>query len=234
MLTDRDLEIVRLVNRFGYLTAEQVARAFAMHPRVAYRRLRRLVEARCLVRRSLFPGQAGVYLATRRGTELAGSLLGPARLRLQTIEHDLKVVDVALALLARHKGTWWITERELRREAGQRFGIGNGEKPPDGVLVLADGSRVAVEVENCRKSRRRLEERMRGYARKTEYKQVWFIICGRRQAEPVREIARRFNYVRALEEAEILPAAEGRKYSGRNNVPGAAPKVVAEDELDEL
>ncbi|MGQ9498207.1 MAG: replication-relaxation family protein [Desulfotomaculales bacterium] len=231
MLTERDLEIVTIVNRFGFLTAAQVARAFALHPRIAYRRLQRLVQARCLTHRRLFPGQAGVYLATGRGTELAGCLLGPARLRLQTIEHDLKVVDVALALLARYPNAARITERELRRENGVKFGVGSEERPPDGVLLFEDGSRVAVEVENSRKSRRRLEERMRAYARRTEYKQVWYVVTGRRQAEPVRQVARKFDYVRVMEEADILPAAaEGQKHFG-GNIAATAARSVVEDDL---
>ncbi|MEW5762030.1 MAG: hypothetical protein AB1776_02390 [Bacillota bacterium] len=45
MLTERDREIIRLINRFGCLTAEQVGRLMGMGQRVTYRRLQKWSKA---------------------------------------------------------------------------------------------------------------------------------------------------------------------------------------------
>jgi hypothetical protein len=58
---------------------------------------------------------------------------------------------VRLHAEARAPGCRWISERTLRAE------IGPGEHLPDGVVVLAAGGRVAIEVELTVKSARRLQ-----------------------------------------------------------------------------
>jgi len=61
-----------------------------------------------------------------------------------------------------------------------------------------------VEVENSRKSRRRLDQRLRYYVRQTKYQEVWYVVGRRRQAGRIRELAANFDFVRVWEEVEIL------------------------------
>lgn len=194
MLTERDREIIRLINRFGCLTAEQVMALMGMSQRVTYRRLQKMVEARYLKYRRPLSG-AGVYIAGVRGLEAIDAELGRFQVHLATLEHNLAVADVAAALLKRYPGARWATERELRREAGQKFGVGWQGHVPDGVLVLPDGTKVAVEYENTTKAKAAFNKVMRHYLR-TDYDQVWFVCKTKRQAFRLRELARSYDFAR--------------------------------------
>jgi len=210
LLTERDKEIIRLINRFGCLTAAQVAAAFGMSERVAYRRLQKMVEARYLKYRRPLSG-AGIYIAGVRGLEAVDAELGRFQVHLATLEHNLAVADVAILLLRRYPGARWVTERELRREAGQRFGVGWQGHVPDGLLVLPGGREVAVEYENTTKSRAAFGKVMRHYLR-TDYAQVWFVCRTRRQADRLKELARSYDFVRILIfERGMLYESDGRE-----------------------
>jgi hypothetical protein len=128
--------------------------------------------------------------------------------RLQTLEHNLAVADVAIALIAQYPGAEWITERELRREAGQRFGFGQSVHFPDGILILPNGKRFAVEVEMTAKEKRRVEKILRVYLRRSDYSEVWYFCRTKRQVERVREIAKGYDFAKVFRLEEVL-AVEG-------------------------
>jgi hypothetical protein len=206
---------VRQLARFGYLRAEQVMRMFGMSRIVAYRRLKALARLG-FVRRVEVPGvNWGVYMVTERGLAEADAAFARARIRPATLMHHLTVAEVAIALTAATGGVW-VTERELRREAGQRFGVGYLGHVPDGVLVLPDGRKVAVELENTSKTPRRLQKILRDYLRRTDYAEVWFVCRTTRQADKVRQAARGMDFVRVmrLEEDVLRPAGGGGDGAG--------------------
>jgi len=211
VLTERDKKIIVLINRFGYLTATQVARAMRMSQRVAYRRLQKLTERRYLTHRRILAGQPGIYTVTATGREEINAELGRFTVRLQTLPHNLVVADVALVLLERYPGLVWVTERELRREAGQRFGFGQNIHVPDGVLILPNGKRIAVEVEVTAKEKRRVEKIMRGYLRNADYAEVWYFCRTPRQVERVKEVAKGYDFVKAFALKDVLTAEGAEK-----------------------
>jgi DNA-binding Lrp family transcriptional regulator len=199
MITERDKEIIRLINRFGYLTAAQVAKLMKMSRRVTYRRLQKLVEDRYLIHTRVLSGKAGIYRATTRGLGEADAELGRAVVRLLTLEHNLAVADVAAVLMEKHHGAAWTTERELRREAGQKFGVGWQGHVPDGVLTLSGGEKIAVEYENTTKTKTALNRVLRAYLRQSQYQEVWFVCRTRRQAERLKEATKRYDFVKIFE-----------------------------------
>jgi hypothetical protein len=195
VLTERDRRIIALIHRFGFLTAQHVAGALKMSRRMAYRRLQVMVRARYLRHRRFLVGKPGVYWATSAGRDAVETDLPKFTIRLSTMPHHLLVADVALALSAKTGGTW-ITERELRSQAGQKFGVGYQGHVPDGALVLPDGKRIAVEVENAIKPRARLDRIFRAYLRTSGYDEVWFVCRTARAAERVREAARKYDFAK--------------------------------------
>lgn len=203
MLTERDKEIIRLINRFGYLTATQVARLMGMSQRVTYRRLRKLAEERYLIHNRVLAGRAGIYRATTRGLMATDIELSRAVVRLLTLEHNLAVADAAAALLERHPGAAWLTERELRRRAGQKFGVGWQGHIPDGVLVLGN-RRFAVEVEMTAKEKRRVEKILRVYLRRSDYSEVWYFCRTKRQTERLKEVVKRHDFARVFTLGEVV------------------------------
>jgi Replication-relaxation len=187
-LTERDAAILRDVGRFGALTIEQVGwRHFASVP-TAYGRLKALARSGYLELVRVWHGRPGTYVATAEGTRTADVALPPARVAAATLAHHLAVADLAARLLAehpgaRHPGARWVTERELRRDAmaaarergtGRLFG--GVPRVPDGVLVLPDGRRVAVEVELSAKGSARYRSVLGWYATALGFARVrWFV-----------------------------------------------------------
>ncbi|HEV8635670.1 MAG TPA: replication-relaxation family protein, partial [Chloroflexota bacterium] len=153
-LTDRDRAILRDAVRFGALTVEQIARRRFGSVWTAYDRLKALATAGYLELVRVWHGAPGVNVATPEGTRVAGVGLPPARVTASTLAHHLAVADLAERLLAAHPGARWLTERELRSDAmaaarDRASGrlLDGTPHVPDGVLVLPDGRRVAVELE---------------------------------------------------------------------------------------
>lgn len=206
MLTERDKEILRFISRFGYVCARHMIAAFPLSERVAYRRLQRLVQDGYLRRKRVLADLPRLYLLTQRGVDASGTDFGRVRnVRLQTLDHDLTMADVAVALLRLYPGSFWLTERELRRKAGQGFGsVGAREHVPDGVLLLANGQKIAVEVETSRKPRQRTERILRYYLRRSDYIAVWYFCRTAQQLKSVREAAQKLDFVKIHLLQEVL------------------------------
>jgi hypothetical protein len=100
-------------------------------------------------------------MVTSHGLRLVNVPLRPAVLVNWRLRHSLALVDLSERLLTESPGSSWLTERELR-VGGWRTSMGL-LRLPDGLLVLADGRRFAVELEASRKE----AERIRAIA--TEY-----------------------------------------------------------------
>lgn len=180
-LTGRDVEIIRWIDSFGYVTAQQVFERFNFQPGVGYRRLRLLVRNRYLVHKRIFIGRPSIYQAAGQGLALVAEdpeqPPGLAPVRPATLNHNLLLVDLAQALSQKTGGTWK-TDRQMRREKGFEVNAANRPHIPDGALTLPDGKKVAVELELTAKGTRRLENILKGYARAAEYSVVLCTAAG--------------------------------------------------------
>jgi hypothetical protein len=93
------------------------------------------------------------------------------------------VVDLADALLARHPGASWTSERELRRDAmttvrDHRRGqlLGGTPHMPDGVLLVPGRppGEVAIELELSGKTLAAYARILRWYGAALDYRRVWW------------------------------------------------------------
>lgn len=125
-----------------------------------YRRLKRLCDAGLLEHQRTWYGEHGVYRATRAGLALVGLDLAPARLDKRDYEHDLRVVDLALALTD-YTCDGWITERLIRSRLRPGTSIG---RVPDGLLLGLGGERWAAELEISGKEAQRYHDACDRYA----------------------------------------------------------------------
>lgn len=113
---------------------------------------------------------------------LADVGLPAGRLTPVTLAHHLAVADLADALLVEHPGALWVTERELHRDGmaavrdrGDGRLLDGLPHVPDGVLVVRDGRRVAVELEASPKRQSAYERVFAWYAATFDYAAVrWF------------------------------------------------------------
>jgi len=213
-LTARDIEIIRWIDSFGYVTAQQVFSQFNLNPKRGYRRLRLLAQEGYLLHKRIFVGQPGIYQAGGKGLALIADdpeqPPGLASVKPAIIAHNLLVVDLALAL-ARQMGGAWRTDRQIRRDKGF---VPQGYHVPDGVLTLPGGKKVAVELELTTKSTRRLEKIMKSYARATEYNEVWYFAQRPALAEKIRERARRMPFIIVFMLSEVIRDGAGKERTG--------------------
>jgi hypothetical protein len=166
-ITERDLDVLEFLTRYGAATAEQVRREFFGDSiKAAYRRLKSLEERGMIKGERVFYKMPGVYRVTEPGARLAQVDLPPPRRDLARLHHVLEVVELSWALRSGelHHGEPrlgegvedWITEREIRRdklierrekESGRMKKGGLMGRTPDGLMILEDGSEIAVELE---------------------------------------------------------------------------------------
>jgi hypothetical protein len=157
-LTLRDLQpldilVLRDLVRFGILTGDQIQRRYH-DSSLAHARLDLLVPSGFVERWSPLVKETTVFSATGLGAHAARCGLRPTRPSLEHLRHDIAVVDLADYLLGHEPEAEWHTEREvgrilrgsdpLTRRRGFPRGFGHR---PDGLLV-ADGTRLAIELEH--------------------------------------------------------------------------------------
>lgn len=185
MLTQRDARILVFINRFGFLCARHVIKYFTLNERVAYRRIAAMEREGYLHRRRVIPGRPKVLLLTQKAVETVPTNHARARIRLQTVEHDLLVADVLLALDLRY-GSRFKTEREIRSETG----ISAKAQIPD-ALIYSGERLIALEVENSYKPAARHQKIIRRYIRRREIGEVLYVCYNQQQAKRILEIARK-------------------------------------------
>jgi hypothetical protein len=165
-ITDRDLEVLEFVARFGLVSGAAVAHRAGTSRSVTYRRESRWRE-HGLVR--VLPSVAGsgrLLTCTRQGLHAVGQEgLRPARVSLGGVRHAATVAWVAAELERREERVlseleiMAIESREGRRLYSAELYDGRHHRPD---LVLIDG-RIGVEVELTQKASWRLDSILRGW-----------------------------------------------------------------------
>jgi acetolactate synthase regulatory subunit len=118
-------------------------------PRTVQRVIARLRDAGLIDTRRLLVGEPAWAIPTGAGLRAAGQGFGVWRPRIGLLAHVAAVNEVRLHVQARSPESEWVPERVLARE------LDRGEHLPDAV-VIAEGQRVAIEVELTVKSQRRV------------------------------------------------------------------------------
>jgi hypothetical protein len=182
-ITDRDLEILGEVLRWGQLTTRQIARWFFDSPRTGTNRLSVLISTGYL-RTIPIPWHAPAILtATAKGARARAELELPAKPRAPgRLLHDLTVVEIAAWMLDQDQQATWITERELLRDQLRQARDLDGRllrgpsRRPDGTLIRTNGQREAVELELTPKpDRTAYDRKLHWYIAEDEYTKVhWF------------------------------------------------------------
>ena len=155
---ERDLELVRWVNGFGFVEVESVSLFWGVSYDVARARLAKLVKGGLLVsERGLTTGKL-VFWPSGEGLELAGDEMRAVKaIRWATAGHDLAVQRLSVRL-ERETGGRFEPERRLRRRRGMQ-GVGVVGHVPDGVLHLeAEEARKAEEARREQEEGQRLQE----------------------------------------------------------------------------
>lgn len=186
VITKRDLDIMRWINRHGFAGAGQVSIGFSMNQYTVYSRLRKLLVGGLLKYEKIIHGLPGVYWLTRAGVKACESPLSPIKAPvLGKFEHDLYLIGLSLQLENQYADINWITAREVLSERVQ--GIRERSEAlrmmsvqlPDGLLVRKK-QRFAVELELSVKGDARIKKIITNYTREIiagNYAAV-FYYCG--------------------------------------------------------
>ena len=173
-VTERDVEMMKWINGFGFVMGDQVASWMGVCERVGNRRLRKLERAGLLMRERMFWRGGAVVRLTSDGVRMAGDEVGILKtVKLGTFEHDRQLVDLSLKIEAENEGSFFVPERRIRHELGLK-GVGQQGHVPDGFLVLKNGAKIAVELELTRKQKFRLSKIIRGFQSNLKLKEVWY------------------------------------------------------------
>lgn len=185
-LTDRDLALVRCVNRFGFLTVAQVARFWGdIDFSTAAARVRKLVNEEILQRSEMQQFDVRPLLVTDRGRMLAGDTLPSIKsIRATTYRHDSMLFDLAMGLEKKFSARFE-TEREYRWRRPDRAGQFH---VPDG-LVRRGKSTIGIELELTQKAPRRLAEIIASHAVNLELDEVWYVVTDETMRGYVQRIA---------------------------------------------
>lgn len=198
-ITERDIEILRWINRMRFATAKQVGIRFGIGIWYTYKRLRKLDVEGYLVHVRPLRDAPGVWLCTEAGARMSGTGLWapPRKINIATFRHDLGVIDLSIEL---EKRGVWLSERELRRGGDYR------KKVPDGVLLM-EGRRIACELELTRKSVRSMDRNLAIYKRNIEYDEVWYFVYGAAVENAIHKATQGIDFIRVIKLEEVLKDA---------------------------
>ncbi len=205
---DRDRQILELLAEHRVLVGLHVQALLGVGADAAARRLRRLREAGLIRSERVFEGYPAAIWISPRGLAAIESRLPAPKLDLRGYRHD---IGLGWLWLAARNGAFGavaeqISERSMQsldRRAdrpGAPFGVGLGIVGPGGgeqlhypdlLLTLADGRRLAIELELTRKGRARLDRIMLGYAADGRIDDVLYLVPSRAAGRPVEEAAGR-------------------------------------------
>jgi hypothetical protein len=174
-ISQRDLEVLEFVVRYGVVPRETVALWAGTGRGVTAARERRLREAGLIEVLPGFGNSGRLVLCTRQGLRAAGRGGLPApRFSPATLLHSAAVASVAAKL--EREGHRLLSEREIfARERAKGKRILSAQCPggryhrPD--LILLGNPNEAIEVELTDKSARRLDELLRAWRRSVAARQ---------------------------------------------------------------
>lgn len=195
-IQERDTELLTAVNGFGAITLQQFRRL--MGPRVGYRsaakRAQMLREAGFLRRIDVPIFRFDVLASTKKACVLTNDSLPPKTgVNIGTLRHDLRVVDLARALVKSTGGTFEPVRRIAQRKA--QLGLNH---LPDGILHRPNGSPVFIEVELSMKAEHRLQKIIAGYAANFSAEEVWYLIEDDEIVRAVHKHAREYPHIKVV------------------------------------
>lgn len=102
-LTRRDRDLMRWVNKVGFVTIELIACKFDIALSTAYGKVKKLVDHHYLHHQKIYYGLPGIYCVTKRGMEWIGNDLPLIKsIPTGSYDHDLLSTKIMLMLSKKH------------------------------------------------------------------------------------------------------------------------------------
>lgn len=195
-LMPRDEQVLKWINGFGCVTADQIARFLGVPKPAFYHRLKKMTEAGFLTHEYVLHGCAGVYKLTKLGTQICGDGLSPLKeINLGIFRHDLALVDLSLDITQELKGEI-LPHRRIRRDLGLR-GVGQAGHIADAYFYAATLDKpVAIELELTMKGRTRLNEIINNYGGDLSVREVWYFSPERGVRSAVEKASQGYSFIK--------------------------------------
>ena len=171
-LTQRDVAILQFINAFGFCEMPQIEKKFLLKKPRSYQVMKRLITMGLVMHERIFHGRHGIYRLSKKGALHTG-LPALHRMPLDYYDHELKLVNLYLKLMASYTDADWKSERQLQHEKCLS-GIGQRGHVADGLMTLPDGKKIAIELELSLKGRARIERILKSYATQFTIDEVWY------------------------------------------------------------
>ncbi len=200
-ITERDIEILKFINEFGFCEMPQIEKNFGIKKPRSYKVMQRLVKAGLVIHKRLFHNRHGIFSLSHRGaryTELPPMMNIP----LSTYFHQLTIIEVYFKLMQKYPDANWISERNMKRN---KFidGIGKKGHIADGMLILPDQKKIPIEVELTQKGELRLNKILKGYATNFSIKEVWYY-CSLQAINRVKALAVKLPFIKVYSLQDLL------------------------------
>lgn len=172
-LYDRDYRVLEQLSKWRFLLADHIEFLSGFNStRTMYRRLKILIDNKVIERQKILYGVPYIYTLSHKGLILMGSNKRKDKIRIDTIKHDIYVIDTLIYLIkSGYIGSIdnVISEKELNRKNG----FSNRKHQPD--FVFTKGNKTyAVEVELSIKAMTKLEKNIRDNFMNYDY-QIWVL-----------------------------------------------------------
>jgi hypothetical protein len=183
-LTNRDRNLFALLHSYGFLKTSDLSRLVFTGIRLTtvLRRLRGLETNGFIQRIDLASRGAVAWAVTEKAAKLVSELPPKKSFRPDLIEHDLKLLEVRLALEAAGVSRSWIPEHEIRHKVFRHHGVryAGSLLVPDGIMGVettsGDSKAVAIEVELNFKNSKRYERIFSDYKSRKTLSAVLYVV----------------------------------------------------------
>jgi len=202
-LTQRDEEILRFINEFGYCDIAQLMVRFELKKTWMYRLVQRLVLEKLVRYFPVLNSRHRIYCLTSKGATYTD--LPPIdRVTVGQYRHHVALVYVYLKLRKQYPSMEWVSERRLMQEKFSN-GLGKRGHVADGLLILQEGKKIAIEVEISVKAKYKIEKILREYCTQLTIKEVWYY-CSRPVLPTLTMLAAKIPFVKIFRLDDFLNA----------------------------
>ncbi len=182
-LTNRDLEIFKLISKTAILTTMQIKKTIFtdVATTTALRRLRKLEKEKYIKRIEGLPNHELAWALTLKGADAIGSLNPKRNFHRLSLVHDVKLSDLRLTFERHGIARSWIPEHEIRSAMARKHGLRRMQSQfvPDGIMsVKYQGvmESISLELELHYKNKNRYQDIFQSYIGKNNIKAVWYFV----------------------------------------------------------
>jgi hypothetical protein len=183
------------IHEFGFCEIQHIMQRFNMKRTSSYEQMKLLIRFGMVENKKVLPDFPSVYLLTTKAGRYIGSDLPiMPYVPIHHYTHYRDVLKVYLQLREKFPEYAWTTERRLLRQKLENS-TNHKEHLPDGMLVLPDEKRIAIEVERSAKGKERLLTILTDYQMDNAIHEVWYF-CLPPILTLLKETARRLSKIK--------------------------------------